>query len=84
MTDPQTEVTVLDLCDLIDWLARPYGLSDPIWPLIHPVTGERMPHNERLARTWYRVVRNSDVPHGLPAPEVPAGEEGATHGKQDN
>ena len=76
MTDPQTEVTVLDLCDLIEWLAIPYAGNDPIWPLVHPVTGERMDHNERLARTWRVVVR-----HDLTAPEVPAGEEGDSDGK---
>ena len=77
MTDPQTEVTVLDLCDLIDWLALTYGENDPIWPLVHPTTGEPMEHNERLNRTWQVVVRHKSLS------EVPSSREGADNGKDN-
>jgi hypothetical protein len=80
MSIPTDEVTIADLCDLIDWLALTYGDNDPIWPLVHPVTGEPMVHNERLARTWQVVVRrNTD----LTPSEVPGVEEGDSNG-EDN
>jgi hypothetical protein len=80
VSTPTEEVTIADLCDLIDWLALTYGDNDPIWPLVHPVTGEPMPHNERLARTWQVVVRrNTD----LTPSEVPGVEEGDSNG-EDN
>jgi hypothetical protein len=79
MSSPTEEVTIADLCDLIDWLALTYGDNDPIWPLVHPVTGEAMVHNERLARTWQVVVRrnvkNKTITDLTPS-EVPGVEEG--------
>jgi len=75
------EITIADLCDLIEWLALTYGDNDPIWPLVSPQTGERMIHNERLARTWQVVVRHNNK---VSTPEVPSGEEGDSDGIEDN
>jgi hypothetical protein len=82
MSTPTDEVTIADLCNLIDWLALTYGDNDPIWPLVHPVTGEPMPHNERLARTWQVVVRRQDPSSASLTPsEVPGVEEGDSNGE---
>jgi hypothetical protein len=80
MTHPGDEVTILDLCELIDWLAIPYADNDPLWPLVHPTTGEPMPHNARLDRTWHAVVRRAADTHLTPS-EVPGVEEGDSNGK---
>jgi hypothetical protein len=96
MSDPANEVSVLDLCELIDWLAIPYGDNDPLWPLVHPTTGEPMPHNARLDRTWHAVVRRLEAPvvrkpeasrqvtayTSLTPSEVPGVEEGDTNGNE--
>jgi hypothetical protein len=86
MSSPTEEITIADLCDLIDWLALTYGDNDPIWPLVHPVTGEAMVHNERLARTWQVVVRRNLIDQtntSLTPSEVPGVEEGDSNG-EDN
>lgn len=48
---------VIDLEDLVRFLALTYGDNDPILPFMNPRTGEPMPHNVRLAATWQYVVR---------------------------
>ena len=69
---------VVDLEDLVRWLAIPYGPNDPIWPR-EDAYGNALEANARLDATWRRVVRDPDNtlnnPNGL-APEVPS-EEGA-------
>lgn len=43
--------------ELIRWLAAKWADNNPEFPDRDPLTGQRLEGNERLARTWYEVVR---------------------------
>jgi hypothetical protein len=47
--------------NLIRWLALTYGDNNPIWPL-RDALGQRHEENYKMARTWYRVVRDGLMP----------------------
>ena len=81
---------VIDLEDLVRWLARPYGYwapdpggadpvfvqQDPIWMFHDPLTNQPLEANVRLANTWSYVM------HRDLTPEVPSEEE-EDNGKDD-
>lgn len=61
-----------DLVELILWLALPYGPGDPVFEVVDPFSRQPLPENERLSRTWHRVVR------GQAAPESPGMDPGGS------
>lgn len=60
--DYTTEEYIDDLTELIRWLALTYGDNDPAFPIETGNTGHRETvrlsvSNNRMRRTWLRVVR---------------------------
>jgi hypothetical protein len=47
---------IVDLEDLVRWLAITYGDNDPIWTFDDEY-GNHFEHNVRLDATWHKVVR---------------------------
>ena len=47
--------------DLIRWLALTYGDNDPLFGFEDPTSTVDLEFNERLRRTWMRVVRGEDA-----------------------
>jgi hypothetical protein len=49
---------IIDLEDLVRFLALTYGDNDPVLPLIDAY-GTPLDHNARLHATWMRVIRQT-------------------------
>jgi hypothetical protein len=65
-----------ELVELILWLAIPWADNDPLFPESDGWTGVALEANQRMARTWRRVVRGHESPGAVPD------EKGEPHGSE--
>lgn len=52
-----TALELARLTDLLRWLAAKWGDNNPLFPDRDPSSGQPLPGNVELSRTWYRVIR---------------------------